>query len=360
MHQVQKYPRGKFENFFGLQNPKENLRAADIEVETIQKLFANPQTLVKAAAKKGKQSPETLELAEKVKNSHHLFFSCHGSFDLEKPLQSGLELADGTLTLEEIFRYFDLKNCSLVTLSACKTGQVQLDNTDEYISLTSGFLLAGSPTLYVTLWSVDALSTAILLIKTYENLTQNPGKFALSLTQAQIWLRDTTAQGFLNWATHCPHLSDEHKGILQRSFNRALGKSGADARIYENPYHWAGFCAAGKGEQTMDNINKVAIFQQLFQQADLFLNLTEELTALQQNLTPRDENNVQIIEAWIEGLPEDHKNSILAEYEDYELNSSKLGGGGQSSTKPGQPDETVKKTIPNLIASLKLAKAKKD
>ncbi len=360
LHQVQKYPRGKFENFFGLQNPTDDLRAADIEVETIQKLFANAQTLVKTDAKKGNQSPETLELAEKVKNSHHLFFSCHGFFDPNDSLKSGLELADGTLTLEEIFRYFDLKDCSLVTLSACETGQVQLDNTDEYISLTSGFLLAGSPTLYVTLWSVNALSTAILLIKTYENLTQNPGKFALSLTQAQIWLRDTTIQGFLNWTNQCPYLSDEHKGILQRSFNRALGNSGADARIYENPYHWAGFCAAGKGEQTMGNINKVAIFQQLFQQADLFINLTEELTALQKNLTPSDDNNIQVIEAWIKELPEDQKNSILAEYEDYKLNSPKLGGGGQSSTKPGQANKTLPETIANLIAAPKPAKPKEE
>jgi CHAT domain-containing protein len=104
--------------------------------------------------KKANNQSQKLEIAEKVADSHHLFFSCHGSFDPNEPLKSGLQLYDGTLTLEEIIRYFNLSQCSLVTLSACETGQVQLDNTDEYISLTSGFLLAGSPSLYVSLWSV--------------------------------------------------------------------------------------------------------------------------------------------------------------------------------------------------------------
>jgi CHAT domain-containing protein len=251
LHQVQKYKRGKFDKFFAIQNPEDNLMAADMQVETIKKIFPNPEVLAKENAKKGEQSEETLEIAERVADSHHLFFACHGSFDRNDPLQSGLQLADGTLTLEEIIRYFNLSECSLVTLSACETGQIQLDDTDEYISLTSGFLLAGSPSLYVSLWSVNALSTAILLIKTYENLYHQPGKLALALNQAQIWVRDTDIQGFLDWTNQC-HLLDlnqDGRKKLQRNLNRELKIQGTNAKIYQNPYHWAGFCAAGKGEQ---------------------------------------------------------------------------------------------------------------
>ena len=114
-----------------------------MEVESIKNIFASTEILAKEDAKKGAKSKETLEIAERVADSHHLFFSCHGSFNPNDPLQSGLQLADGTLTLEEIIRYFNLSECSLVTLFACETGQLQLDNTDEYIGLTSGFLLAG-------------------------------------------------------------------------------------------------------------------------------------------------------------------------------------------------------------------------
>jgi CHAT domain-containing protein len=262
LHQVQKYKRGKFDKLFAIQNPTDDLITADLEVETIKNIFPNSEILAKQNAKKGEKSESKLEIAEKAADSHHLFFSCHGFFDRNNPLQSGLQLYDGTLTLEEIIRYFNLSECSLVTLSASETGQVQLDNTDEYISFTSAFLLAGSPSLYVSLWSVNSLSTAILMIKTYENLSHQPGKFALALSQAQIWMRDTDIQGFLDWTNQCHLLDTEWREILQYCLEEDKATQGVCAKIYQNPFYWAGFCAAGKGEQNMtDSIGKLEIFQ---------------------------------------------------------------------------------------------------
>jgi CHAT domain-containing protein/tetratricopeptide (TPR) repeat protein len=357
LHQVQKYKRGKFNKLFAIQNPKDNLIAADIAVESIKNIFPNPEILAKKDAKKGKQgekSEETLDIAERVANSHHLFFSCHGSFDQENPLQSGLELADGTLTLEEILRHFNLSECSLVTLSACETGQVQLDNSDEYISLTSGFLLAGSPSLYVSLWSVNALSTAILLIKTYENLYHQPGKLALALNQAQIWMRDTEIQGFLDWTKQCRLLDTNQDGLkkLQRNLNKQSKTQGTHAKIYQNPYHWAGFCAAGKGEQNMTNsIRKLEIFQQIIQESGLFVNLRDALVSLKEQFTDNDESNVTIIEDWIDKLPEDDKENILEEYEDRQLNVEMLGRGGTSPIKPGETSKILKEIIENATVA---------
>ena len=262
LHQVQKYKRGKFDKLFAIQNPTDDLITANMEVETIKNIFPNSEIIAKQNAKKGEQSESKLEIAEKAADSHHLFFSCHSFFDRNNPLQSGLLLADGTLTLEEIIRYFNLSECSLVTLSASETGLVQLDNTDEYISFTSAFLLAGSPSLYVSLWSVNTLSTAILMIKTYENLSHQPGKFALSLNQAQIWMRDTDIQGFLDWTNQCHLLDQKWRDTLQRNLNRQSKTEGTHAKIYQNPFYWAGFCAAGKGEQNMtDSIGQLEIFQ---------------------------------------------------------------------------------------------------
>ena len=362
LHRVQKYERGKFDRFFAIQNPTEDLTAAEMEVQSIKNIFPSPEIFAKQDAKKGEKSESKLEIAEKVADSHHLFFSCHGSFDPNDPLQSGLELADGTLTLEEIIRYFNLSQCSLVTLSACETGQVQLDNTDEYISLTSGFLLAGSPSLYVSLWSVNAFSTAILLIKTYENLYYQPGKFALALSQAQIWMRDTDIQGFLDWTNQCHLLDQKWRETLQRYLNRQLKTQAAHAKIYQNPFHWAGFCAAGKGEQKMTNSSEqLEIYQQIIQESDLFVNLRDALVSLKKQLTNNDETNVKILEKWIEKLPEPDKNNILAEYEFYNLNRNKLPNKGQSPTKPGQQSQILKDTLENLtIAAEKPPESNQD
>jgi CHAT domain-containing protein len=352
LHQVQKYPRGKFDKFFAIQNPTGDLKAADMEVETIKNIFPSQEILAKEDAKKGELWEDKLEIAEKVADSHHLFFSCHGYFNPNDPLQSGLQLADKNLTLEEIIRYFNLSECSLVTLSACETGQVKLDNTDEYISLTNGFLLAGSPSLYVTLWSVNAFSTAILLIKTYENLYHQPGKLALALNQAQIWVRDTDIQGFLDWTNQCHLLDQKWREPLQRNLNKQSRAQGDRAKIYQNPYHWAGFCAAGKGEQNMTNsLSKLEIFQQLIRESDLFLNLRDALASLKDQLTDDDKTNVTVIENWIEQLPETDKNNILEEYEDRQFNSDKLGNRAQSPTKPGQESKILKEIIEDLIVT---------
>ncbi|MCC3465293.1 MAG: tetratricopeptide repeat protein [Microcoleus sp. PH2017_29_MFU_D_A] len=344
LHQVQKYERGKFDKLFAIQNPKDNLRATDMEVETIKKIFLNSEILAKGNAKKGKPLDEKLEIAEKAADSHHLFFSCHASFDRDNPLQSGLQLADDTLTLEEIIGYFNLSECSLVTLSACETGQVQLDNTDEYISLTNGFLLAGSPSLYVSLWSVNAFSTAILLIKTYENLYFQPGKFALALSQAQIWMRDTDIQGFLDWTNQCYLLDDTWREFLQDCLEEEKETQGFYAKIYQNPYHWAGFCAAGKGEQNMTNsITPLEIFQDLIQESDLFVNLREDLIYLKGQLTNNDEENIEIVENWLQDKPE-----IRRKYRYKLMSGDKLGNNSQSDTKPGQATKSLIERIENL------------
>lgn len=72
MHQVQKYKRGKFDKLFGIQNPEDNLMAAEMEVQSIKNLFTTSETLAKQDAKKGEQSESKLEIAEKVADSHHL------------------------------------------------------------------------------------------------------------------------------------------------------------------------------------------------------------------------------------------------------------------------------------------------
>jgi hypothetical protein len=188
------------------------------------------------------------------------------------------------------------------------------------------------------------------LIKTYENLYFQPGKFALSLNQAQIWMRNTDIQGFLDWTNQCHLLDDTWRGTLQRNLNRQSKTQGTHAKIYQNPYHWAGFCAAGKGEQNMTNsVSRLEIFQQIIQKPDFFLNLKDALVSLKDQLTNNDEANVKIIENWIQELPEEYKEKILEEYEHYLLNVEMLGRDGKSSTKPGEQSEILKEVLENAV-----------
>ncbi len=66
---------------------------------------------------------------------------------------------------------YDLGNCSLVCLSACETGVIDLNNfSDEYFSIGCVFLLLRAQNVLSTLWRVSDLSSAIFMETFYSTL----------------------------------------------------------------------------------------------------------------------------------------------------------------------------------------------
>ena len=148
------------------------------------------------------------------------------------------------LTLEEIFD-LSLSKCSLVTLSACETGLTDIrDNTDEYIGLPSGFFYAGATSVISTLWAVNDVSTAILMIKFYEIfLSETRPPVAIALRESQLWLKEATVQDLVDWVASCKLISDERKEEMQNSIE--FGQRPENKR-YQSPHFWAAFCAIGQ------------------------------------------------------------------------------------------------------------------
>ncbi|MEG4171714.1 MULTISPECIES: CHAT domain-containing tetratricopeptide repeat protein [unclassified Microcoleus] len=252
---------------FAIQNPTEDLDFTDIEVEAIAKSFDPAKVLIREkASKTGLQ-----QQLEALHNADIAHFSCHGFFDFSNPRKSALILAgaktatDGTdsenksyirspqnelldikkcLTLEEIFD-LPLSKCSLVTLSACETGLTDIQNTtDEYIGLPSGFLYAGATSIISTLWTVNDVSTAILMIKFYELLlSETRPPVAIALRDSQMWLRDATVQDLVDWAERSKLLDSESKNRIQKNYKRDYDD---DDRPCQSPVYWAAFCAVGQ------------------------------------------------------------------------------------------------------------------
>jgi len=67
-------------------------------------------------------------------------------------------------------------------LSACQTGRGKITG-DGVIGLSRSLIAAGIPSAVISLWSVDANSSILLMREFYENLQQNPDK-AQALSQA--------------------------------------------------------------------------------------------------------------------------------------------------------------------------------
>ncbi|NEO99025.1 MAG: CHAT domain-containing protein, partial [Symploca sp. SIO2E9] len=254
---VQNRQRPDFTHLFAIQNPTRDLKYTDMEVEIIQSYFDSAKILPQTEATKSAIDNTNL------KDSHCAHFSCHGLFDFQNPRQSALILAgsetaatkdsqlvtlrDGTnynlencLSLNAVLE-LDLENCRLVTLSACETGLVDLRSTsDEYIGLPSGFLVAGSTSVVASLWKVNDLTTALLMIKFYQNLQQHL-PVALALNQAQTWLRDVTKQKLVEWMSNLP-LRRETKQELKNTWNWYKPQT----KLYNKPEYWAAFCAIGQ------------------------------------------------------------------------------------------------------------------
>ena len=114
-----------------------------------------------------------------------LHLACHAQFRSDNPLFSSLKLGDGWFTARDAYA---LKlNCGLVTLSACETGMNAVAPGEELMGLARGFLSAGSPTVMMSLWTVDDEATAELMATFYDELagTKSPSA-ALRAAQTKL------------------------------------------------------------------------------------------------------------------------------------------------------------------------------
>jgi CHAT domain-containing protein len=237
-----------------------------------------------------------------------LHFACHGHFDTEDALRSGILLApgpdvaedpDATLTAEELATV--RLRSDLVTLSACESGVNEHRPGDELIGLTRSLIYAGTPSVIVSLWRVDDLSAGLLMRAFYERLLRPaeaaPATKAHALQAAQIEVMGCTAAqvvadcterletvaddelerrillelelagvhaaaGDLGQAIHicdavaqrpnAPKLAARTASVLrfkqahQRSHNPP--SADYDARPYQHPAHWAPFILVGDWE----------------------------------------------------------------------------------------------------------------
>ncbi|NES82616.1 MAG: CHAT domain-containing protein, partial [Moorea sp. SIO2B7] len=106
--------------------------------------------------------------------------------------------------------------------------------------LPSGFLVAGSPAVVSSLWMVNDLSTALLMIKFYQNLRQQMA-LAVALNKSQFWLRDSTQSQLLAWSRQLPL-----DNSLMKKIEQALDWFNPDEQPFQNPYYWAAFCVIGE------------------------------------------------------------------------------------------------------------------
>lgn len=138
-----------------------------------------------------------------------LHLATHGVFNQENPLFSGLTLADGQLSVLDVFAL--RLRASLVTLSACQTGQSVVRGGDELLGLMRAFLYAGASSLLLSHWQVNDHSTLHFMTSFYRSLAHGASK------------------------------GDALRAVQQRFIH----SHDSDPR-YQHPYYWAPFFLAGE------------------------------------------------------------------------------------------------------------------
>ncbi|MDB9516556.1 CHAT domain-containing protein [Roseofilum reptotaenium CS-1145] len=145
-----------------------------------------------------------------------------------KPLPEGMK---GILFAQDIAS-LDLWGNELSALIACQTGLGEVSSGEGVFGLRRAFVVAGSKTLIMSLWSVPALATAYLMEWFFHYLDQGEGR-AAALATAQSDVRRVTA-GEL-------HQSELGQAILQE-----LGKDYADKECpLSHPYYWGAWVCQG-------------------------------------------------------------------------------------------------------------------
>jgi CHAT domain-containing protein len=252
--------RGNFpvREWFAVQNFSKDLIYSNLELTKIDQFFPNTEVLgdINSAKEAFFQLIGDCMVGgkmEREKPGIGVHFACQGLLNFSSPLESALFLGNQSLTLEEVFN-LDLRQCRLITLSASETTAGDVKNMSDYVSLPTGLMYAGTPSVVSSFWKVSDISTLFLMSKFYENLSQfsrlQVGDVAMALNSAQKWLRDLSSEefevllgNFQGQITEIfAQLPQGPRLIAEASLQQTRNRKPCP---FANPYHWAAFTAMG-------------------------------------------------------------------------------------------------------------------
>jgi CHAT domain-containing protein/tetratricopeptide (TPR) repeat protein len=246
-----------------VEDATEDLPFTRYECETLAKTYQIPPT--RRLQGKDATIDSVKHLLRQVQILHT---SHHAASNLNEPLESALQLADGNLKLGQLlspgWRMPDLSDAFTCN---CETHFSVTDVTDEILTLSVGFLCAGARSVVSTLWSVEDLASAMLSLFYYD-LREAGLSRSWALQKAQQNLRNLTGKEFAAryqsaLAQHLEELHaaimEKHRGAVNETESQKLLEAtrkieGQQRRLegcakedlpFNSPYYWAGFVSQG-------------------------------------------------------------------------------------------------------------------
>jgi CHAT domain-containing protein len=123
------------------------------------------EVLGAAAALTGHEATRA-NLARRARGASVIHLACHARFSPEAPLSSGLKLADGWLTVRDLY---ELRlDGAVVVLSGCDTGRNIVRAGDELTGFARGFIAAGASAVIMSLWTLNDDSAQKVMAMVYD------------------------------------------------------------------------------------------------------------------------------------------------------------------------------------------------
>jgi CHAT domain-containing protein len=177
------------------------------EVESVRGLHAGARVRVGPAATRA-------ALAREGRGARVVHVASHASFREDDPMQSGLLLGDGWLTLGEVHRL--RLDAEVLVLSGCATGRSFVSEGEDLLGLLSGFLRAGAANLVTSLWRVSDASSARFMESFHRSLAAGAAP-AAAIRAASLDVREAFPHPH-DWA---PFVLTGTGGVLPSSLSRS-------------------------------------------------------------------------------------------------------------------------------------------
>ncbi|BCX04020.1 MAG: hypothetical protein KatS3mg053_1958 [Candidatus Roseilinea sp.] len=215
-----------------------------IHAETEARSVAN---VTRGACKLGAQATRDALLKDGA-HYRYVHIACHGWFNATWPIASALAMADGELDVADVLEHLRL-DAELVSLSACETGRSQVIRGDELIGLTRAFLYAGTPSVAVSQWLLNDLSSRILITHFYQLLMRNGDRWkAKVLGEAQRFIRNLSlddVREILREQGVEPTDVEWQSKALVHAAGHDISRLRGNERLLEHPYYWAALFLIG-------------------------------------------------------------------------------------------------------------------
>ncbi len=165
----------------------------------------------------------------------YIHLATHGLINQAQPMDSAVVLApeggdDGLLTVKDILQLPPLK-ADLVVLSACQTGKGKIAS-DGVVGLSRAFVIAGTPSIMVSLWNVDDVMTEYQMENLYYELLKGASK-AKALRAAQLKTITFMEKGLTS-------------SFAEEENDTKSGAASKAPKERANPRYWAAFELLGE------------------------------------------------------------------------------------------------------------------